>query len=432
MSKMLWCVPTALAAAERPDVPGDRLAPDAWRRLAACTAAAALLQLDGTLATVALPAVARSLHVSAGSTAIVLSGYFAAYATTLLPGGMLVDARGPKRVALAGLVVFGIGAAAAAIAPSFPALIGCRLLQGIGAGLLSPAALAGAVSGFPPRLRGSALGIWGASAGVANLIGPPLGGLLTVLWGWRSVWWAALALSLAAVWAICLELPSAVRSALPPAQLAVWRNRVVLAAAVAAAVTFAVMIGCFYLAEQYLQRSAGYSALGASMVLVLVALIVAGAAPAAGRLSDRRGERPVAVCGFGFCAVGLAALGLPLLSPRAPIAVAPLVVLGLGLGLLFVPTSRAALNAVPATLHGRTSATLSIGRLLGAAVGAGLAGIALHAGGVEAKTVHHAMLVACGLCLTVGVAAATALGGTTSRAGISGRPAAEHQKPSAG
>ena len=96
-----------------------------------------------------------------------------------------------------GLAVFAVGAALGAVVSSLGFLIATRVLQGAGAGLVSPAALAGAVSGFPPERRGSALGIWGASAGVANLVGPLLGGLLTVAFGWRAAWWALVPLALA-------------------------------------------------------------------------------------------------------------------------------------------------------------------------------------------------------------------------------------------
>jgi len=82
---------------------------------------------------------------------------------------------------------------------------------------------------------------------------------------------------------------------------------------------------------------------------------------------------------------------------------------GFGLGLLFVPTSRAALNATPLASHGRTSALLSIGRLLGAAVGAGLAGAAL-AGGVNSSTVHNSLLIAGAACVFLGIPAASRLG----------------------
>jgi hypothetical protein len=82
--------------------------------------------------------------------------------------------------------------------------------------------------------------------------------------------------------------------------------------------------------------------------------------------------------------------------------------------MLFVPVSRAALNATPAASHGRTSALLSVGRLLGAAVGAGLAGIAL-VGTLTASTVHHTLLLGAVLCLVIGIPATLCLGAAQSR-----------------
>lgn len=378
---------------------------EAWQRLAACTAAAALLQLDGTLITVALPSVAHSLRVSNGATAVVLSAYFLAYGLTLLPAGSLVDRFDARRLALAGLALFALGAAAGAVAPSIATLVATRVVQGIGAGLVSPAALAGAVSAFPPERRGSALGIWGASAGVSNLLGPVMGGLLTVGLGWRADWWALVPLAVLAAVGILRVVPPTVHG--EDAGHPVLNGTVVVASLVAA-LTFAVMIGSFYLAEQYLQRAAGFSALGASAVLVIVALLVAAAAPVAGRLVDEHGERLPAAAGFLAAALGLLVLGIPGVPLHSGLTILPLIPVGLGLGMLFVPTSRAALNATPLASHGRTSALLSVGRLLGAGVGAGLAGAAL-AGGVTSSTVHTALLVACAVCLVVGVPAAVRL-----------------------
>jgi len=380
----------------------------AWTRLAACTAAAALLQLDGTLITVALPSVARGLHVSGSTTSVVLSAYFAAYALVLLPGGELVDRFGARRLALTGLAVFGVGALFGALAGNFGQLLAARVIQGAGAGLVSPAALAGAVSGFPPDRRGSALGIWGASAGMSNLIGPLLGGLLTVAFGWRAAWWALVPMALAAALAIERLLPPIVHGEDEADHPAF--NRIVLAATLIAGLTFAVMIGAFYIAEQYLQRVAGFSALGASGALVLVALLVGAAAPIAGRLVDRHGEKVPALAGFAASAVGLALLAIPGFPLDTIVTILPLIPVGLGLGMLFVPTSRAALNATPLASHGRTSALLSVGRLVGAAIGAGLAGAAL-SGVLTASTVHRTLLIAALLCVLVGIPASLCLTG---------------------
>jgi MFS family permease len=393
-------VPPTLPPRPKPPVPRS-----AWSRLAACTAAAALLQVDGTLITVALPSVAHGLRISTSSSSLVLSAYFAAFALLLIPGGELVDRFGARRLALVGLALFAVGAATGALAGNFVELLVARVVQGAGAGLVSPAALAGAVSGFPPERRGRALGIWGASAGMSNLLGPLLGGVLTVALGWRADWWALVPLTIAAGVGIARLMPAIVHddsgehSAL---------NRIVLAATLVAALTFAVMIGASYIVEQYLQRAAGFSALGASGALVLVALLVGAAGPLTGRLVDGHGERLPALLGFGAAALGLTVLGIPGMTLDGVVTILPLIPVGLGLGMLFVPTSRAALNASPPRSHGRTSALLSVGRLLGATLGAGLAGVAL-SGTLTASTVHRTLLLGAILCAVVGLPAATRL-----------------------
>ncbi len=380
----------------------------AWLQLAACTATAALLQIDGTLITVALPSVGHALDVGSHTLSWVLTLYFIAYAIALFPGGRLVDAYGARTIAFAGLGLFAAGAVAGALSPSFSVLLLSRAVQGVGAGLVSPAALAGAVSGFPPERRGTALGIWGAGSGTANLAGPLLGGVLTVLLGWRANWWALVPLTLAATLAIWRLVPRAVHADESPA-LGGLRQRVVAAATLVATLTFVVMIGTFFLAQQYLQEVPRYSALGAASTLILVALMVALAAPFAGRLADVRGERWPALLGFTLAGVGLAALGVPGVPLHGVVSLPLLLPVGLGLGLLFAPASRAALNAVPQARHGRVSAVLSAGRLLGAAIGSGLAGLAL-APGVSDRHVHGALIGAALICVLVGVPAAAQLG----------------------
>jgi predicted MFS family arabinose efflux permease len=306
-----------------------------------------------------------------------------------------------------GLGVFAVGAMAGALASGIGALVTTRAVQGAGAGLVSPAALAGAVSGFRPERRGRALGVWGASAGISNVLGPLLGGLLTVALGWRADWWALVALTLVAAWAMVAHLPRITHDQPCGAERRVL-NHAVLGSPFVAALTFAVMIGSFFVAEQYLLRSAGYSALGASAVLVLVALLVGAAAPLAGRLADRRGERLPATAGLFAASVGLLVLGIPGVSLHSLATIAPLVAVGLGLGMLFVPVSRAALKAISAASHGRVSAVLSIGRLLGAATGASLGGLALF-GGASASAAHGALLVASAACLLAGIPACALL-----------------------
>jgi MFS transporter, DHA2 family, methylenomycin A resistance protein len=390
-----------------PQSPRPTITSDARLRLAACAAAAALLQIDGTIVTVALPSVGDDLDVNSHSLSLVLMAYFAAYGVALFPGGSLVDRLGSRRVALGGLGVFAAGAVLGALAQSFEVLVASRLVQGLGAGLVSPASLAGAVSGYPPERRGSALALWGASSGTANLIGPVIGGLLTVVIDWRACWWFLVPCAAAAAWAISRFIPRGVHTDETP-ETAGLRQKVIGAAAIVAALTFVVMIGTFFMAQQYLQETAGYSALGAAAALTLIAVLVAAGAPLAGRLTDQHGERLTAMVGFAATALGLLLLGIPG-APLDGLGALPLLIpFGLGIGLLFVPASRAALNAVPQAKHGRVSSLLSMSRLLGAAAGAGLAGIAL-TGGVTRGNVHAALLVAAAACLVVGLPAAAEL-----------------------
>jgi len=118
---------------------------EAWLRLAACAGAAALLQMDGTIVTVALPSVGEELGADSHQLSYVLTAYFVAYGFALFPGGALVDRIGSRTVGLAGLAVFAAGALIGALAGSLEVLILSRLVQGVGAGLVSPASLAGAV-----------------------------------------------------------------------------------------------------------------------------------------------------------------------------------------------------------------------------------------------------------------------------------------------
>src|SRR6185436_12696857 len=143
---------------------------------------------------------------------------------------------GSRAVALGGLALFGAGALAGALAGSLGVLILTRVIQGVGAGLVSPASLAGAVSGFPPERRGAALGIWGASSGVANLVGPVVGGLLTVAIDWRACWWFLVPASAAAALAIRQVVPREVHADESP-EASGLRQRVVAAAALVAALT---------------------------------------------------------------------------------------------------------------------------------------------------------------------------------------------------
>jgi MFS family permease len=187
------------------------------------------------------------------------------------------------------------------------------------------------------------------------------------------------------------------------------RQRVVVVSVAAAGLTFLVMIGSFFIIEQYLQREAGYGPLLAAAAPMVVAVFIGASGPPAGRLIDARGERPVALVAFLVVGAGLGWYGLTGTPLHGPAALPLAVLLGIGLGPLVVGVSRAALDAVPQAAHGRVSSLISAGRLIGAGLGAGLAGLALR-GGTDAAHVRTALIAGAALCVVAGLPLAAGLG----------------------
>ncbi len=144
--------------------------------------------LDTTIVNVALPALGRDLHAGVEELQWAVDGYLLVLAAVLLGGGTLADRLGPRRVFQTGLAVFVGASLACGLAPDIGALVGTRLVQGLGAGLAVPASLALLRAAYPePGPRAKAIGIWGGVAGLAAAAGPLLGGLLVTALSWRLV-----------------------------------------------------------------------------------------------------------------------------------------------------------------------------------------------------------------------------------------------------
>ena len=144
--------------------------------------------LDTSIVNVALPSIAHSLHFSVQGLQWVLSGYVVTYGGFLLLGGRLADLFGRRRILVAGTTVFGLASLAGGLAQNSGMLVGARLAQGIGAALMSPAALSILTTTFSRGTdRVKALGAWGAMAGIASIAGVFLGGVISAGPGWRWV-----------------------------------------------------------------------------------------------------------------------------------------------------------------------------------------------------------------------------------------------------
>src|SRR6201987_1140268 len=149
--------------------------------------------VDASIVNGALPSIRESLHFSIQNLQWVLSGYLLTYGGFMLLGGRAADLIGRRRVLVAGMTVFAVSSLVGGLADSSATLIGARLVQGVGAALMLPATLSILTTSFHEgRDRNTALGAWGAIAGLASAVGVFLGGVLSEDVGWRWVLWVNL------------------------------------------------------------------------------------------------------------------------------------------------------------------------------------------------------------------------------------------------
>ncbi|MDN6680448.1 MAG: DHA2 family efflux MFS transporter permease subunit [Yaniella sp.] len=146
-----------------------------------------MILVDSTIVSVAMPDIMESLDADINAVVWVTSAYLLAYVVPLLITGRLGDRFGPKRVYMVGLMVFTISSLWCALTTTVGALIAARVVQGLGAAAMTPQTMAVITRVFPPDRRGPAMGMWGAVAGIATLVGPIAGGLLVDGFGWEWI-----------------------------------------------------------------------------------------------------------------------------------------------------------------------------------------------------------------------------------------------------
>jgi EmrB/QacA subfamily drug resistance transporter len=413
-----------------------------WKALAVCLVAGFMSLLDVSIVNVALPSVREGLHTTESELQWVLSGYALAFGLSLVPAGRLGDARGRRRVFMAGLTLFTVASAACGAAQTSTWLVAARLVQGLGGGVLSPQISALIQQMFSGQERGRAFGMFGTVVGVSTAVGPLLGGLLIqaagAAEGWRWVFYVNLPLGI-----VCLVLarrllpdtPSAgkqragrrqsldpvgvvllgaavVAVLLPFVQSQQWRSDskwLLLIAAAALLAGFAAWearcgrrateplvdlslfrirsywLGCllilfhfagftsiFFITTLYLQSGLGYSALQAGLAITPFALGSGATAGIGGRHVLHYGRSLVA-WGLVLTALGLA--GTVITAHEVPGRAAgwyltvPLLIAGLGSGLVISPNQTLTLAQVPVARGGSAGGVLQTGQRFGASVG---------------------------------------------------------------
>src|SRR5437763_7766210 len=181
-------------------------APGRWV-LAITVLGSGIAALDATVVNIALPTIGRDFHTGVSDLQWVINGYTLTLAAFLLLGGSLGDRFGRRKIYLIGIVWFAVASAACGLAPDALFLIVTRVLQGVGAALLTPGSLAILQASFVPDDRSRAIGAWSGLGGVATAVGPFIGGWLISAASWRLVFLINLPLAALVVWISVRHLP---------------------------------------------------------------------------------------------------------------------------------------------------------------------------------------------------------------------------------
>ncbi len=403
-----------------------------WLILTTVSLGSLMATLDGSIVNIALPAIETDLQIDLTTVEWVVVAYLLVVGSLLLPVGRLGEVQTFKRVYLAGFAIFTMASVCCGAAPTVPWLVGFRVVQGAGAGMIMAMGPAIVARTFPATERGRALGLNGISVSIGLSLGPALGGVLTQVATWRAIFlinvpigllaiaWAArvlpaetpgkgqsfdlrgAALSSVALFALLLALsdgqqwgwtsPAVVgllaaavvlgglfilaerRSIQPLLDLALFRIRPFSAGLASVVVAFAGLFTATFLLPFLLEQGSGFSPIEAGLLLTPVPITMALVAPISGSLSDRFGPRILASTGMAVMSLGLLSLTQLPLDFAVPDLVWRLVLLGLGLGLFMSPNSSAVLGAVPRPRVGTASGTLAQMRVNGQALGIALSG----------------------------------------------------------
>ena len=406
--------------------------------LAAVCLSLVLVVAGTTMLNVALPSMARALHATQSQQQWIVDAFAVALAALLLPSGVLGDRYGRRNTLLAGIVLFGVTAGAAAFATSATMLIGLRVLSGAGAALIMPGTLSTITSVFPAEEKASAVAVWSGFAGAGAVIGLVGSGAMLEQFWWGSIFVVTAALAAVAFLATLAIVPAtsdpdaprvdvrgSVLSILAVGGLVLgitegpergWLSPLTLAALIGGAVAlvsfvvaslradeplldprlfrirgfasgtvsvflqFLAMMGFFFIFLQYLQLVRGYGTLTAALAVVPLAVGMMPASTAAARLATRFGGRLVGAGGLALSAVGLVWLSqLNLASGYLPVLIGTIVT-GVGLGLGMTPATNAIVESLPVAKQGLASAVNDTSREMGGAFGIAIVGSAFTAG----------------------------------------------------
>jgi EmrB/QacA subfamily drug resistance transporter len=400
---------------------------DPWPALFALCIGFFMILVDTTIVSVATPAIIENLHAGVNDVVWVTSAYLLAYAVPVLITGRLGDRFGPKRLYLVGLTVFTLASLWCGLTGTIEALIIARVVQGLGASMITPQTMAIITRIFPQARRGAAMALWGATAGVATLVGPILGGVLVDALGWEWIFFINVPVGLigfALAWRLVPSLPTHSHSfdwlgvalsglgmfllvfGIQEGHQYHWSTAIwtMIAAGLVVLAAFVywqarntreplVPLGLFRDRNFSLANVAitvmGFSITSLSIPIMIWAQVVRGLSPTrsalllvpmavmtlllarlVGRLTDRVHPRIITAFGFACLFFGLLWLTF-VMTPDTSIwwTVPPMVVFGIGNAFVWAPNSATATRNLPVQQAGAGSGVYNATRQVGAVLG---------------------------------------------------------------
>jgi EmrB/QacA subfamily drug resistance transporter len=403
-----------------------------WHALWAMMVGFFMILLDSTIVAVANPRIMTELKTGYAAVIWVTSAYLLAYAVPLLVAGRLGDRYGPKNLYLSGLAIFTAASLWCGLSGSIGMLIAARVIQGIGAAVLTPQTLSTITRIFPPQRRGAAMSVWGATAGVATLVGPLAGGILVDALGWKWIFFVNVPIGIIGlvlavrlipalpthrhrfdligvalsgigmflvvfalqqgeaggwapwIWAVMVAgvglltgfvYWQSINAREPLIPLAIFRDRDFSLSSLGVAVIGFVSTAMVLPLMFYAQAVCGLSPTRSALLLAPMAICNGVLAPVVGRIVDRSHPRPIVGFGFSMLAVALTWLSI-VMTPATPIwqLVLPFTAMGVGMAFIWSPLAATATRNLAPHLAGASSGVYNATRQVGAVLGsAGMA-----------------------------------------------------------
>jgi EmrB/QacA subfamily drug resistance transporter len=402
-----------------------------WLVMAAVGMGVFLGTIDVSIINVSLPTMMEALNTDFPTIQWVILSYSLTVTSLLLSVGRLADIRGKKQIYLLGFVIFTLGSMLCGISPTAGWLVSFRVLQALGAAMVTALGAAIVTDAFPPTERGKALGVIGTIVSGGIAAGPALGGLLIGTIGWRAIFFVNVPVGIVGVWMVRAFVPhdqppgqqtfdfggagSLLVSLLglllgltlgqrlgftaplisglfflfilsliifliiewrvtqPMVDLRLFRSPIFSISVLTAFMSFSA-IGAFFIIPFYLQDVLGYSAAQVGLLLSVVPVVLAISAPVSGILSDRFGTQGLATAGLLLMAISFFMLRSLAVDTSALGYIVRMLPLGIGIGVFNSPNNSAIMGSVPRHHRGVASSFIAISRTLGQTTGVAVIG----------------------------------------------------------